>query len=160
MNIRLSKIVLLVQALFAGLLLYIGYSLRAARKQEYLEWTHRVTSGQATSADFQKLADRLDDTADRTVIRTLFGLPVKRVHHLELKDGSKLESAKGEYWIYYPNNPPETPESNITPIDENGADKFTGPIPCFIVEFNERGRATAQFATVMHPIAEKPAASK
>ena len=88
MNQRALYVVLAVQALFAGALLYAGITSRESRRIGYLELTHRVTAGQASVADFEKLAGFLPDPIEKPAIRSLFGLPVVRATSIQTKDTS------------------------------------------------------------------------
>ncbi len=153
MNPRVLNVVLVVQALFIGALLYAGYCSREARKVGYLELTHRVTSGQATVDDFEKLALFLPETADKLVVRSLFGLPVGRANSVTLKDASKLE---GDMWIYYPLAKPASPETPPEPIDIPDGANLSGDVKCLVVQFDKRGRATWKIAEVIHPILPTP----
>ncbi len=149
MSPRMLNIVLLVQALFAGALLYIGYVSRENRRYEYLELTHRVTEGQASAADFEKLGSFLQADAGKAEARMLFGLPVARATQLELKDTSTI---KGEFWIYYTPQQTGTPESSSAPVDASDVEKLKGPIQCFVIEFDKKGRAKARMESVVHPL--------
>jgi len=82
-------------------------------------------------------------------VRSLFGLPVIRTASIELSSKEKIE---GDLWIYYPIGKATTPENPPVPVDSNDAEKLSGAVPCFIVQFDSRGRATWQKASVMHPI--------
>lgn len=149
MNPRMLNIVLLTQALFAGALLYAGYASREGRRIGYLELTHRVTAGQATIEDFDKLTGFLPEISDKPTIRVLFGLPVIRATALQLKDTAEQ---KGDFWIYYPLMQSPTLERPAVPIDAAEAEKLAGPVTCFIFEFDARGRAAWRKEIVVHPI--------
>ena len=143
------NVVLVVQALFAGALLYAGIASRESRRIGYLELTHRVTAGQATTEDFEKLVGFLPDPADKAAIRILFGLPVIRASAIQLKDSGEL---KGDLWIYYPLKQAPTIENPTVPIDAVETEKLSGPVMCFVFEFDARGRAAWRKENVLHPL--------
>ncbi|HLX60139.1 MAG TPA: hypothetical protein VKX17_02540 [Planctomycetota bacterium] len=154
MNTRLLYVVLFVQFVFAGALICIGLQSRANRKESYLELTHRVTEGYASAADFEELAARLRDDADKTTVRTLFGLPVVRANQIEVVENGKTSALKGELWIYYPLTSPSQASGTVaSPIDAADAAKLSGPVTCFVVEFDAHGAAKGRLATVNHPLA-------
>ena len=132
MNPRVLNILLVIQALFIAALFYAGYCSRESRKVGYLELTHRVTSGQATEEEFDKLAGFLPDTADKQIIRSLFGLPVARAVAVGL---SSKEILAGDLWIFYPR------AEGAAPIDSADVATLSGSVPAFIFEFDLRGRA-------------------
>lgn len=146
---KMLNVLLVVQALFAGSLLYIGYTSRENRKQDYLELTHRVTAGQASAADFQKLAGFLPDWGGKPEVRALFGLPVTRATQLELKDAKPIT---GEYWVYYTPRQVGPIEMPLTPVDSADVEKLQGSVACFVVEFDKKGRAKPRMENVVHPI--------
>ena len=149
MNQRVLNVVLVMQALFIGALLYAGYCSRESRKVGYLELTHRVTAGQATVDDFEKLGAFLPETADKPIVRSLFGLPVVRASFVRLEDATKLE---GDLWIYYPLSKPASPETPPELIDSPDAEKLSGVVKCCVIQFDKRGRASWKMADVVHPI--------
>jgi hypothetical protein len=151
MNIRLLYVILAIQALMGGALLYVGYTARENRKTAYLELTHRVTAGTATVAEFEKLLVFLPADADKSVVRALFGLPLER----------RSSSAKDalETWLYYPLTEEQLARGER--IDISDVKKFKGDVKCFVVEFDARGKAHAKLAPVNHPLTEDaPAPSK
>jgi len=149
MNQVMLKVVLVVQVLFAGALLYVGYSSRESRKVGYLELTHRVTAGQASLDDFDKLSGFLPETADKAVVRSLFGLPTAHVRSSFLNDQEQTK-IENDVWIYYPLG------QNAAPVDTVDIEKWSGPVDCFIIQFNDRGRATSRKANVPHPLRVQP----
>jgi hypothetical protein len=154
MNTRALYILLAVQVLFAGALIFIGAQSRDARKLDYLERTHRVTSGQAGEDDFAKLNALLAPESDAQVVRALFGVPVLSAGEIESrdsKDAAKTPARKGIFWIYYPYQPSQPP---LPPIDPAAARKLSGAQRCFVIEFDEFGRAKGQLAWVTHPLKE------
>ena len=150
MNQRVLKVVLVVQVLFAGALLYVGYSSRESRKVGYLELTHRVTAGQASLDDFEKLSGFLPETADKQVVRSLFGLPAVRARSTMLNDQEQTK-IPNDVWIYYPLG------KNVAPVDSVDVEKLSGSVDCFVIQFDSRGRATSRKASVPHPLREQPA---
>lgn len=150
MNTRLLYIILFAQVIFAGGLLYVGRQSRANRRQDYLELTHRVTSGQASAADFERLSGHLPDGADKTAVRSLLGPPLMRANRVEYEDG-KSSAPNSSVWLYYPLNA-ETAEAPAAPLDVAEIEKLKGPVACFVVEFNERGRASWRMGKVNHPL--------
>ena len=150
MNMRLLYVVLIVQCLFAGSLIYLGRQSRANRKYDYLELTHRVTNGQARVDDYGKLASFLPPKADKTDVRSLFGLPLLRVAKIEFEDGTTSEP-KGEAWLYYP----ATGASAEKPTDIQDVMGLKGTVTCFVAEFDERGRAVCGLKKVKHPVTPK-----
>jgi hypothetical protein len=141
MNIRLLYVLLAVQALFAGALLYVGYTARENRKTAYLELTHRVTSGTATAAEFEKLQAFLPGNADKAIVRALFGLPVER----RIAAGNVAP----ETWLYYPLTEDQLARGER--IDSADVKNFKGAVVCFVIEFDERGKAHAKLGPVQHP---------
>jgi hypothetical protein len=156
MNTRLLYVILFTQVLFAGALLYIGRQSRANRKQDYLELTHRVMAGHGRDEDFEKLIDYLPKNADKTVVRSLFGLPVARMKQIETLPKGKDSLLKGDFWLYYPVKDEGTPEAPATIVDTADVENLKGELRCFIIEFNDRGRVD-HFRTVVveHPLAGK-----
>jgi hypothetical protein len=152
MNTRLLYFLLFVQFVFAGSLIYLGTQVREKRRKDYLDLTHRVTSGRASQADFEKLLPFVPERAEKPEIRALFGCPLLRAQSVELEEEGKRTSAKGESWLYYFAAEIRNPENPPAPPDISDTEKLTGPQPCFIVTFNERGRATARVARVIHPL--------
>ena len=158
MNQRVLNVILVMQALFIAALFYAGYASREYRKVGYLELTHRVTSGQATNEDFERLASMLPEVTDKSVVRSLFGLPMARAGRVEIKDAPAVD---GDIWLYYPLQ---------KSVDQKGADgslpmasldvpdveKMSGPVQCFIFIFDSRGRATWRRADVGHPLSYPP----
>src|SRR5260370_41860267 len=100
MNTHVLRIVLIVQLIFAASLVYIGSSAREGRRMEYLELTHRATSGQASEEELAKLITMLPPDSDEDRVRALFGLPLERATELQLGDPPANQS--GNFWVYYP----------------------------------------------------------
>lgn len=155
MNTRLLYFLLAVQIFFAGALLFIGIQVREKRRGDYLELTHRVTSGRASRGDYEKLLTYIPERAEKPEIRSLFGLPLLRVDGTEIDEDGKRSALKDESWLYYfapkmidPDNPPPL-------LDDSDALKLSGPQSCFVVNFNERGRAAARIANVIHPVSPR-----
>jgi hypothetical protein len=149
MNTRLFYAVLAVQALFALGLILVGLRARDERRLEYLELTHRVTSGQAKPEHFMKLSSVVTQEADETIVRALFGPPLRRAAEIDVvkgSDDSKTEHRKGNFWVYYP------ADSQGRPLDFDAASKLQGPVQCFVVEFDAKGRARGDIITIMHPL--------
>ena len=138
-NKGLLRVVLIVQALFAFSLIYIGTRARENRKQDYLELTHRVTSGQASEEEFVKLSKILPFPSDKEIVRSLFGLPLETRSEL-LLEGSALK--KGEFWLYAP---AAEDGKLIGPLEFSA---LKGRVRCFVVEFDTNGRAHPQMAWV------------
>lgn len=158
MNQRVLNVILIVQALFIAALFYAGYASRENRKVGYLELTHRVTSGQATNEDFEKLASMLPEVTDRPVVRSLFGLPVSRAGRVEIKGEPAID---GEIWLYYPLQKSAEPKATdgagqMASLDAADVEKLVGPVHCFIFVFDNRGRATWRRAEVAHPLTIPP----
>lgn len=150
MNMRALYVVLAIQALFAGALLYVGYTARENRKTAYLELTHRITSGTATANDYEKLQAYLPYDADRAIVRALFGLPLVRRAQLKSDDSKKKDYEVTEVWIYYPLTTDQASKGGR--IDVPDAEKLSGEVQIYIVEFDERGRAHAELRTLKHPL--------
>lgn len=145
MNTRLFYTLLAVQALFAVGLIVVGFSSRETRRIEYLDLTRRITSGQARSEDFQGLAARLSGGADALAIRTLCGPPMMRAQELQV-GAQKPERYTGSFWIYYP------ADAHGFPLDFDAIAKLNGPVECFVVSFDEKGRGQGELMTVQHPL--------
>jgi len=145
MNTRLIKIVVAVQAVFAAGLIAVGVAARENRRMEYLELTRRVSSGQAKSDDFLKLAAHVPDEADALTIRALFGPPLQRSAEIVVGDASP-DRRSGDFWIYYP------ADSSGYPIDFTALAKMKGTVQCFVVDFDSKGRAQAELLWVQHPV--------
>jgi hypothetical protein len=149
MNTRLFYALLAVQALFALGLIVVGLRSRDERRLEYLELTHRITSGHAKPEDFMKLSSLITHEADETVVRTLFGPPLRRATEIEVveKDSdSSAQHRKGNFWIYYPVG------AQDRALDFDALSKLQGPVQCFVVEFDAKGRARGDMISVMHPL--------
>jgi hypothetical protein len=151
MNTRLLYVLLAVQALFAAALLYVGYVARDNRRQAYLELTHRVTSGQAGSAEYTQLAGFLSRDADKTAVRALFGLPVLRTAQVAIDEGKSTATViQGDYWIYYPNDTQSGEPGK--PVDTADTELFTQSCQCFLIEFDAKGRASGRLVKLAHPV--------
>jgi len=148
MNTRLFYTVLTVQALFAAGLIAMGLRSREDRLVEYLELTRRITSGQAKPEDFMKLSSKIASEADAATVRALFGPPLRRATEFDCVAVSdeKPQHRKGNFWLYYP------ADAQGRPIDFDSQAKLQGPIPCFVVEFNEKDHAHGDMLTVIHPL--------
>lgn len=146
MNRRLLYVFLFVQGLFALAIIYVGSRAREARKQDYLELTHRVTAGHASLDDFQKVKALLMPDADPERVRALLGLPVQTAGSLELAS-EKGKPHAGKFWIYYAES------DGQRPIDRDAAQKLTGGVKCFVVEF-AANRARGDVVEIIHPIAK------
>lgn len=144
MNSRLLYVFLFVQGLFALSLIYVGMRSREARKQDYLELTHRVTAGHASLEDFDRLKLNLATNADAERVRALFGLPVQTASSIELA-GEKGKPHTGTFWIYY------AEAEGQRPIDRDAAQKLSGGVKCFVVSFNEKS-TRGDVVEVVHPI--------
>jgi hypothetical protein len=145
-NTRWLGAIMFVQICFVGALIFVGQRSRENRKSDYLELTHRATAGEASMADFEKLAAFLPEKADKTEVRAVFGLPVLRATKVEIA-GEKPETLSGEIWLYY-----AAPGHAEHPVDSADAEKLSGPVDCFLVRFDERGRAKARRGMVVHPV--------
>jgi hypothetical protein len=145
MNTRLFYTLLAVQALFAIGLIVVGFSSREARRVEYLDLTRRITSGQARSDDYARLAERISGGADALAIRTLCGPPMARAQELQAGD-AKPQRYTGTFWIYYP------ADANGFPLDFDAIAKLKGPVQCFVVSFDEKGRGQGELMIVQHPL--------
>jgi hypothetical protein len=147
LNTRLFYTLLAVQALFAAGLIAVGLRSREDRLVEYLELTRRITSGQAKADDFLKLSSKTAAEADAVTVRSLFGPPLQRATELDVtgSDG-KPEHRSGNYWIYYP------ADAEGRPIDFDALAKLSGPVQCFVVAFDAKGRARGEMLSVVHPI--------
>ena len=141
-NTRLLYVILIVQALFAFSLLYVGGRARENRRQDYLELTHRVISGHASEEDFSKLAKLLPARADAETVRLLFGLPLRTSLQLNLGDPPQVH--KGEFWVYYPTGP----EGQSIGLQE--MQELKGAVRCFIIEFDAKTVVRDEFAPVVH----------
>lgn len=150
-NTRLLHILLIVQFVFAGALIFVGVQVRSKRRLDYLELTHRVTSGRARREDFEKLAAFLSDRAQPDEVRALFGLPLQRANDIEVEIDGKLQTLPTESWIYYFDSVPADPENALAPIDRDDAEKLTGLQLCFVVSFSMR-HASEHVLKVMHPL--------
>lgn len=151
MNSRALYIALAVQALFAGALIFAGARARDARKMEYLELTHRATSGQASEDELAKLLALLPPNADAQAVRALLGMPVLVRANIELRmarDEPQAQALKGSFWIYYPAQPGQPP------FHPAAAGKLSGPQRCLVLEFDDSGRAKGKWAWVSHPVKE------
>ena len=159
-NKSLLRVVLIVQALFAFSLIYIGTRARENRKQDYLELTHRVTSGQASEEDFVRLSKMLPFPSDKEIVRSLFGLPLETRGELVIEESSpepdntkassaagiaKSASKKGEFWLYSPAGE----DGKLIGPQEFSALK--GRVRCFVVEFDSNGRAHPEMTWVVRP---------
>jgi hypothetical protein len=153
MNTRALYIFLAVQALFAVSLIYVGARAREARRQDYLELTHRVTSGMAGEADFLKLAAHIPGGADAQTVRALFGAPLQLAKEMTAGNES-IEPRKGNFWIYYV-------AQDDKPVSPPDVVKLAGKIRCFVVDFDEKGGGRGAIVWVVHPIepAKPPAAA-
>ena len=140
-NTRLLQAVLIVQALFAFSLIYIGSRARENRKQDYLELTHRVTSGQANEADYLKLAGMVPMQADKEVIRSLFGPPLLAKSEVVF-DEDNLGAVKGTFWLYFVVGE----DGKIVGVQDVA--ELKGRVRCFVVGFNADGRAQWRMAWV------------
>jgi hypothetical protein len=147
MNTRLLYIILLVQALFAFGLIMVGMRSRENRRNEYLEQSWLVSSGQATAEDFANLKTHLGPETDAQLVRSLFGVPMQTASEIEIGDG-KTEKRAGEFWLYYPRNPGE-PAKLLSP---NSAKELKGPVQTFVISFDEKGFAKGEMLTVKHPV--------
>ena len=146
MDTRLFKIVLAVQVFFAAALIIVGLISRDNRRVEYLEQTRRITSGQASAEEYNKLVPRIYG-ADALTVRALCGPPMQRATELDAGSG-KPEHRSGTFWIYYP------ADANGYPLDFEALEKLSGPVSCFVVSF-ENNRADASVLTVVHPVKTK-----
>ena len=146
MNNRLLYTVLFVQFIFAVGLIVVGTRSREDRRASYLEITHRVTSGYATEEHFTDLSASLAQAADAQAVRALLGPPLAIASKLELGENEKLETKSGTFWLYYVLIPPNAP------VDPGTTNKLTGPVRCFVIEFDVRGRPAGRLAWVKHPL--------
>jgi len=133
-----------VQGLFAISLIYVGSRAREARKADYLELTHRLTAGHASFEDFEKVKTLLVPSDDAERVRALLGLPVQTADSLELT-AEKGKSRAGKFWIYYA----EADDQHA--IDSAAAQKMSGSVKCFVVEFTDKG-PRGEVVEVVHPI--------
>ena len=151
-NTRLLYVLLAVQFLFAGALIFVGEQVRSKRRLDYLELTHRVTSGRARRDDFEKLAALLPERAERPEVRALFGLPLLRADGVDSDEAGQRRRETGEFWIYYFAAAASDPENPPAPFDKSDAEKLSGIQNCFVIAFDAKGRATAKVMALVHPI--------
>ena len=144
MDRRLLYVVLFVQGLFAIALIYVGSRAREARKEDYLELTHRLTAGHASVEDFEKVKTLLVPSDDPERVRALLGLPVLTADSLELA-AEKGKPRAGKFWIYYA----EAADQHA--VDSAAAQKFSGGVKCFVVEFTDKG-PRGDVVEVVHPV--------
>jgi hypothetical protein len=147
MNKRLLYLILLVQVLFAFGLIMIGIRARDNRRNEYLELTWLVSSGQATTEDFAKLKSHLGPESDAQMVRSLLGVPMQTASEVEIGE-TKIEKRTGEFWLYYPRDP-GAPAALLSP---ESARKLSGAVKTFVVSFDEKGFAKGEMLMVKHPV--------
>lgn len=145
MNIRLLHVLLVIQLIFAGSLFYIGNRVRETRKSNYLEITHRITSGCGNEDDFLKLAGTLPPVSRTQDVRSLFGLPVQMADKLIVTDPEE-KILKGRFWLYY------LVDSSIDTIDANSVLKLNGRVRTFVISVNAQGCVRGRIMWVMHPL--------
>ena len=144
MNKRALYVLLAIQVLFAGSLIYLGSQAREARRDEYLVLTHRITSGMASEADFNRVAEHMPGDAGAQVVRALFGLPVEIRFEIPVEgEHSIVQTRTGVFWIYYPN-------LNGTVIDGISIRKLGGAVNCFVVQFDKNDKAKAEWLKIVH----------